>query len=186
MVRHHAGSPITSMFHITKFWSTHIPVLMRVVEISDGPVLELGAGVFSTPVLHWMCMVRQRRLITLEESELYFQWARQFRSNNHSIRHVADLEDFPYKDFFWSVVLVDHGDDKRRGRDAIRLKNNADYIVLHDTNPSCQSTFGYDEVWQEFKYRYDWYACSPYTSVVSNFRELDNIYGPNGRFEGTG
>lgn len=175
---------ITGIHNFIKQWSTHLAVLTRVVEKSEGPVLEIGAGLFSTPVLHWMCMSRNRKLVTLEDQEEFFVWARQFRSGGHSIRLINTLDDFNYmkrydrafKGRIWGVVFIDHGDDARRGPDAIKFKDIADYVVLHDTNPALQKVYSYDTVWQHFQYRYNWTKANPHTSVVSNFKELDNLW----------
>ena len=41
--------------NVEKFCGTHLPVLMDIVSKTDGPILEIGTGVFSTPYLHWAC-----------------------------------------------------------------------------------------------------------------------------------
>ncbi len=58
------------------------------------------------------------------------------------------------------------------GELSIRLKNSADYIILHDTEPDCEKEYGYDKVWEHFKYRKDWKLCRAWTTVVSNTKIL--------------
>jgi hypothetical protein len=53
---------------------THLPLLMRAIINTTGPVLELGVGWNSTPVLHEAC---SGRLLVSVENEP--QWAENFR-----------------------------------------------------------------------------------------------------------
>ena len=36
-------------------YGTHLPLLMEFVLKTEGPILEQGAGMFSTPILHHLC-----------------------------------------------------------------------------------------------------------------------------------
>lgn len=45
---------------------THIPILAAVVAMTDGPVLELGTGLNSTPLLSEMCFHMSRDLYSIE------------------------------------------------------------------------------------------------------------------------
>ncbi len=155
---------------ISKAWSTHMPVLIRTVQMTNGPVLELGAGIFSTPLLHWLCAEKDRRLATYESVLKYYRIAKQFKSKTHTIKLVDDWDKININKH-WSVAFVDHPTD-RRMKDTLRLKDKADYIILHDTQ---DSGYRYDKVWPHFKYIYHWKFCKPWTSVVSNFYEIDPI-----------
>jgi len=161
-----------------KAWSTHMPMLIKCVQMSDGPVLEIGSGLFSTPLLHWLCYEKGRKLITYENNLDYFSFAKSFQSRNHRIRFIKDWDEIDTEaKMHWSVVLIDHTPEERRKIDAIRLKEKADYIIIHDTD--CESKYGFDEVWPHFKYRYDWRGCRPWTTVVSNFKDVSKIEKPN-------
>ena len=135
--------------------------------MTDGPVLELGSGLFSTPLLHWLCAESRRRLLTFEDVREYYDFARQFSSKTHTIHFVRDWDKIDISRE-WDVVLIDHP-VKRRYVDAIRLKDNAKYIILHDTD---RHDYRYDEVWPHFKYIYHWKFGMPWTSVVSNYKEI--------------
>jgi hypothetical protein len=164
--------------NLGKGWSSHNIILLKVLQNSNGDVLELGAGPFSTPLLHWVCKDMGRKLITYDGNEQYYNFAKQFQSKLHSIRFVTDWEkDVRLNDV--GVVFVDHDgispDGKwlgsMRGGSAIKFKDLADYIVLHDTES--EETYNYGNVWKHFKNRYNWKECRPWTSVVSNRRDLD-------------
>jgi len=153
----------------SKSYTTHIPMLIKVLGITSGPVLELGGGLFSTPLLHWLCAESRRPLETYENYPQYFKFAKYFQSRNHKVNFVEDWNKLNPKGYF-SVVFIDHGPAKQREIDAIKLKNQADYIILHDSQ--VPEEYGYDKVWQHFKYRYDWNFCTPWTSVISNYKDL--------------
>jgi hypothetical protein len=151
---------------------THIPVLLRVIPKTTGDVCEVGGGFNSTPLLHWLC--QDRKLITYESDEGYFNFARKFRSNNHKIVKVNDWSKIDYARHY-GVVFIDHTTSKekingvrsQRGDDAIKF-TNADILILHDTEPESVENYHYNVVFPKFKYRCDWTNNKPNTSVVSN------------------
>ena len=147
-----------------------MPMLIRAVQITDGAVMELGAGIFSTPLLHWLCAGDGRSLVTYEKDPKYYGFARKFMSRTHRICLVDDWDKIDIKTH-WSVVLIDQ--DNKRGETALLLKDSADYIILHDSEE--EKLYGYDKIWEHFKYRYDWKECSPWTTVVSNFKDLSDM-----------
>src|SRR3990167_10247083 len=113
-------------------YGSHLPVLMRAFDRSTGPVLELGMGVFSTPYLHYACMLAGRQLVSYEENSKWAEWFEPYRGLLHDIL-VSPAWPVKYLTTHWSVVLVDHIDDYR-AVDIRRLANFAQYIVVHDTN----------------------------------------------------
>ena len=149
-----------------------MPMLIKAVQASEGPILEIGSGLFSTPLLHWLCHEKGRRLITYENNEDYFKFAKGFQSKNHRIRLVKDWEEIENKKR-WGVILIDHEPAEQRRADILKFKDSADYIVIHDTER--ESRYGLKDVWPHFKYRRDWKACKPWTTVVSNFKDLSNF-----------
>jgi hypothetical protein len=153
---------------IGKMYTTHMPMLIKAVLLTDGPVLELGAGMFSTPVLHWLCAGRGRRLVTYEAYAEYHRFAYKFRSRNHSVRLVDKWDDADLRGH-WSVALIDHDAD-RRWVDALRLKDSVDYIILHDSE--APEVYGYDKVYSHFEHVFHWRNCVPWTTVVSNLVDL--------------
>lgn len=155
---------------MTQAWTTHMPTLIKVMQMTHGPVMELGAGLFSTPLLHWLCYENNRKLVTYEEKERYAKFAKSFNSENHLVFHVADYDEID-TETHWSVVLVDHS-DTRRAKDILRLKDKANYIIIHDTH---SRAYGYNKIWKHFKYIYHWKFAKPWTSVVSNFNSLENL-----------
>lgn len=155
--------------------STHFPMLMKCVQATDGLVAELGSGIFSTPLLHWMLFETDRKLITYESYEHYLEFAKKFETPNHEVKFVKDWakEEF---DHHYSVVLIDHSIPMRahtRGDDALRFKDKADYIVLHDAGPNPYEKYGYLPIYDQFKYVYHWTKSPINTTVLSNSHDLE-------------
>ena len=153
-----------------KGWSTHNTMLIKAVLASEGPVLELGGGMFSTPLLHWMCKSLDRQLVTCENDEEFFYLVvKNFQSRQHITRLIKDWDTELDLKRHWGVVFVDHHPNGRRYYDAIRFKDTADYIVMHDTDPEGQRQhmrYDFMKVWPNFKYIYHWKACRPWSSVI--------------------
>ena len=164
--------------------STHFPVLIHLVqkvlsvEFPCLPILEMGSGLFSTPLLHWLCYERKRKLITCESYKHYLDFANKFKTLWHEIRFVKDWNKEKFEDKMFGVVFIDHSPKKPRTRadDALRFKDSADFIILHDAGSDSHEKYGYHKIYREFKYRYDWMGCLPHTTVLSNRHDLSDIH----------
>lgn len=163
------------MMELTKKMSSYLPVLIKIVLNTNGPILEMGSGPFSTPVLHWLCSKSKRKLITCENDPEHFAFANQFKSRNHKIVLVKDWDEIGLTEY-WAVIFIDHAPAWRRAIDAVKFKYHADYIILHDTEEKNEATYQYDHVWRHFRYRYDYEFCNPRTTVVSNFKDPGKLF----------
>lgn len=163
-------------FNYTPIYSSHLPILIKVFQASSGPVLELGAGVFSTPVLHWLCLETKRPLVTYENIPEHFAMHQAFATPEHQIKFVHDWDQAQIEAIHWGLALVDHEPRERRVVDIARLAQNADYVIVHDTEPDHDPIFGFiDKAFPLFKYRYNYKRRRPYTTVLSNFKDLTNL-----------
>lgn len=162
-----------------KRYTTYIGTLVKVLQISKGDVVEMGAGVYSTPLLHWICKDMDRHLTSFENDKEYFNFARQYQSRLHRIRLVSNWDEVNTTRHC-GVVFIDHMPSIRRGIDAIRFKDSADYIILHDTEGGA---YGYEMVWPYFKYKYTWKEAQGWVSVVSNFKDLSFLESGTGKIE---
>lgn len=143
-----------------KQMSSHIPVLLLALQKTQGDVCELGAGFYSTPFLHWLCL--DRKLVSYEDDPNYFHFAKRFQNKRHRIRPRSSIE----FDRHWAIVFIDH-EAERRGEDAVKF-TNADVIILHDTEPEAREEYGYDKMIDSFKYRRDFTENRPHVTVLSN------------------
>lgn len=104
---------------------SHLRALMECLVTTTGPVLEVGAGEWSTPILRAYCLAEGRHFESLESDA---EWAARFGSihdpNHERLRTDAKLN--------WDVVLIDHAPAERRAPDALLFLSTARYVVIHD------------------------------------------------------
>jgi len=158
-------------------FGSHLPVLMEAVRRSQGPILELGSGIYSTVYLHWACFNNKRSLTTVESKRAYYLSVKNLRCDWHNIEYIKswELAQSLYKQE-WGVVLVDQGPGINRGPSAQQL-THADYVVLHDSDEESDS-YGYEKIYPLFKYRFDYHPeenCTPGTTVLSNKHDLTDF-----------
>ena len=55
-------------------YGTHLPCLIKAMEKTTGDVLEMGMGIFSTPYLHYQCILTNRRLTSYENDKSWLQF----------------------------------------------------------------------------------------------------------------
>ena len=152
---------------------SHLPILMRIVNMSTGPILELGMGFYSTNYLHWACYENKRKLVSYDGNKDYFAQNRLFACDYHQVLFAEDWDKIDISGH-WGVVLVDHETD-RRAKEIERLANNADYIVAHDSEGRHDHSYKYSSIYHLFKYKYDYLKAYPYTVVLSNTKDLRNL-----------
>lgn len=144
-------------------YGTHIPVLIKIMEKTHGPVLELGSGFSSTPFLYWLCQDQNRLFVSFDNDKDWIQKV------GYPIECITDWDKTKIDDTHWSVVLMDHRPAERRIIDIERLKDKADFIILHDSEPELDKFYLYRRVYPLFKYRFDYTKFLPHTTVLSNF-----------------
>jgi hypothetical protein len=156
-------------------YRTHEQTLRTCTQHFCGPVLEVGMGGYSTPLLTDLFPQRPYHSIETEP-----RWAARF-SPAHDDHHIhvvredaicATIDALPIK--YWSVVLVD-GTTASRAPVTQLLAERADCLVLHDTQES--TIYWTDDQLKSFKCSVTSRALSPWTTVVSNRRQLPFIPG---------
>ena len=181
-------------------YGSHRFVLSEVLKRTTKPVLELGAGDFSTPLIHEE--TKSNCVITIDDSK---EWATKFKGlqtdwHKFKVLSVDGIKEF-YKndDTEWGLVFIDNNTWELRSDVIYKYKDIADYIILHDCNYYPENNiFGkiiekanmkfhrrglrdYSDVfkyWIEFFIK-GWNSQSPPTLLGSNKIHLDdfNIYG---------
>ena len=155
-----------------KNYTTHISTLLVALQATKGLVIEVGGGQSSTPFLHWVCKAGRRKLITYENDKNYFEYAYSFKSPLHRIVKIDNWDDMPIEKA--GVVFIDHHPSERRSVDAIRFKDHADLVVIHDTERDNEN-YRNSEIWPHFKYRFDFKEARPWTTIVSNKIDLTDF-----------
>lgn len=165
-------------------YATHLPLLLKALAATSGDVLELGIGESSTPVLHEICRVQERRLVSIDSDPKFYE---EYRGKYGSDLHSFYLADVDWDTVLsgkvivrselvpWSVVLVDHRPAKRRSNDAAWFAHMAKYVVCHDTEPENDRFYRWGKAFSAFKYRYDDVRVVPHTTVLSNEHDLSKF-----------
>jgi hypothetical protein len=132
-------------------YSSHLEPLIKIVGLTSGPVLEIGIGFGSTPVLHELC--RDRKLISYENDASLVDDFKAFNTSWHEVHYVEDWDDMPVAEH-WDVAFIDHKPARRRRTEIKRLKPFADFIIMHDTEEEADKYFrmlnrihGFQYIW---------------------------------------
>lgn len=165
-------------------YGTHLGPLIAVVNKTDGDILELGIGIFSTPYLHYQSLLSKRTLVSYDNDK---NWVKKFAAHPyyqhmyegpyHKLIYVENWGDADIEKP-WDVVLADHSPSERRKVDIKRLANLAQYIVIHDSNDDrhYQREYGYEEIYPLFKYKKVWDKDDNHATLLSNFHNLENLW----------
>jgi hypothetical protein len=154
--------------------ATHIALLAATVARSTGPVIELGCGYFSTPMLHHLC--KGRHLVSIDHDPAWVDQFRDLENADHTLLCVKDWSEVTGNKLSfdlrceWAVAFVDCAPAEARVPLIEQFSKIAKQIVIHDTE---HSLYGYEKIWPLFKYRYDDKRLGPWTSVVSNTVEFE-------------
>jgi len=157
---------------------SHIPVLIKLIQKIDKPVLELGIGYNSTPLLHWMCKEKLLYLISFESDKKWLDKFKDFNDDSHLVgyhdfenNYLSNLPSLAEFDYY-GLVFVDHKPARKRRSSVRFFANKADYIVVHDSELADTPAYKYTPVFDEFKYKFEFKKVGkPYTMILSNFKK---------------
>lgn len=156
-------------------YATHIPAILKATERTDGDILELGMGVFSTPLLHYISLLSKRHLVSYDNDPGWISWADRYPSQYHDVILVNDWDNINIEKP-WDVVLVDHSPDIRRKEEVKRLANFGKYIIIHDSNRRFNTRYKYSEIYSLFKYRQVCTFLDRHADILSNFVDLEDFW----------
>lgn len=156
-------------------FASHFPILLYALEKTKGAVLELGSGLFSTPLIHYYCDPRGRKVVTVESDATWYQnVALLFQTANHEIRKTENWKE-PDLERHFDVVFIDHAPADQRVVDLVKYANLATFIVIHDTNGRHEKHYHMKAEWSRFKYVYHYGGYFPQTTIASNTRKIGKI-----------
>lgn len=166
-------------------YGTHMVPLMTAVVHTQGPILEMGSGDFSTPLLHAICSVNKRFILTTDTDKNWLSLFNDLACSWHNFIYVPVYEDDQNLnpkpilwdeiggDRHWGVVFIDHRPGERRAIDIQRLRKNADIIVVHDTE---YAGYNYEPVLSTFKYRFSYERYQTQTTLVSDTKDVSLLF----------
>jgi len=160
-------------------YSTHIGALAWALPLTTGPVVELGGGWYSTPLLHGYCESVGREMWTVEDDD-YFMGAVQEYWPAPWHHYVLDpAYGIPVKEP--GLVFIDAGTIYRAPLVLAAREAEAELVVVHDTEdppvggrPDWGEPYpGMADACAVFKYRRDFNVFSERTTVLSDILALD-------------
>lgn len=156
-------------------WGSHMAVLTKMMNRTTGPVLELGMGIYSSPLLHWLCRDQNRKLYSYEDNGAWYNvHKRTFANRFHRVHRIRNWDNIDIEGTKWGLVFIDHV-ASRRAVDAIRAADCAQAVILHDSNGRNEPHYHYSTVYPHFGQRYNYTKSHPHTTVLSNFLDLSTL-----------
>ncbi len=173
-------------------YGTFVPILGALLARTRGPVLDLGSGDYSTPLLHFACQPfadhPPRKVVTVDTDPAWLKKYESYRTDWHELHLVQQKDsairnDSPYYRWlagwnawpviereYWSLALVDNAPGECRVPLIKRLKGHCDFLVVHDSEEDYDvgGNYGYKEVIPLFKYHSEHRRFRPYTLVLSD------------------
>ena len=114
-------------------YATHQRLLVKYMMETTGPVIELGAGNYSTPILHEIAAAQGRPLTTVDNNPEWLNRFKVFESAGHTLTLLPSWDDFQPESY--GLAFVDHADPPGHPRwiQVEKLLPVAGVIVIHDT-----------------------------------------------------
>jgi hypothetical protein len=134
-------------------------VLAACIAKSHGPVLEIGAGLYSTPYLHGACAAAERALLTVD---IDADWAAKFADMErawHAFEVCSNIGECERYADPWALAFVDCGPLYVCPTRALALDrlHHVPLVVLHDTECDHLNQYpGLAEAMSEYRFRFDY------------------------------
>jgi hypothetical protein len=162
-----------------KAYSSHQPLLIHVLNtINTGNVVEFGMGFHSTPLMHTICTLQGRNLLSVDNEE---EWMNKFTKYKSKLHRIELMKDIPahtkikMKLANISIALVDGGLPRQPFINL--MYNNADYIIVHDTElyveRKKEDIYHYDFSMFKHVHHFKYKNSYPMTSLLSNLDVID-------------
>jgi hypothetical protein len=146
-------------------YGTHQPLLIHMINETSGNVLEFGMGVYSTPLLHFICHLQGRFMLSLETDKDWFDKFPKY--TRMLINPEIQLREYGFMNMNFSVALIDGNPLRFRQTFIEAMKDNVDYFVVHDTEVGEHDEL-YDYDFSGFKNIYEFKEILPNTCILSN------------------
>lgn len=128
-------------------WMNHRPLLYLALSLTNGPVVEMGAGLGSTYILHKYCTTHGRPFASWDNNQ---GWVDVFPPGMVYLTGSWNNPDI-YQ--LCSLAFIDHAPGEHRKIAVEKFKGKADVIVVHDTELNGAGNYQLEPVLNTFKYR---------------------------------
>lgn len=126
-------------------WGSHLPTLLWALGGSDGYVLEVGIGHFSTPHLHAICQSMDRHLVSVEQNKDWHDaFVTRYASHSHRFIHGEYMDVLPaLSGRHWSVVFIDHSPGGKSRSDVFGMFiEKSKFVIVHDYHGENEEAIG--------------------------------------------
>lgn len=155
-------------------WHTHLPVLVAALShIRPTSILELGAGDYSTALIHaYVSGDKSRKALTLENDfhPGWFEGLAWMRNAQHKIEKVSDW-DYESLGTAWDLVFIDHGPESERIPALEYYSAHGCTVILHD----CNYPDRYEELWKRYDYVLHDRTHRFWTMLASNIYDVTGL-----------
>lgn len=158
-------------FEIYNDYGSHRPLLWLALINSKGDVDELGCGCGSTRLLEAYCLMHGRSFTSWENDH---EWYKKFKLA-YGINVIIENYEGVYGISNPGLLFIDSKPGEQRKILIEQFSNNAQIIVVHDTEESAEYVYGMKEILSTFKYRLNFKPKGlPHTTAVSNFINVED------------
>ena len=70
-------------------YATHQRLLVKYMMQTEGAILELGCGNYSTPLIHEIATAQGRSVLTLDSQQPWLNQFTYMQSEQHRFQHIA-------------------------------------------------------------------------------------------------
>lgn len=156
--------------------ATHQRLLVAAALRTKGPMLELGVGWYSTPILHEIANAQKRMLYTYDNNNDWLRHFKPLQSQYHKLVLTGWWGD-AYKVLAtreFGIAFIDHGQPIEREYAIRNLLRCVDVFVMHDTEEGF--AYGYDRTLPMFKYQYTDKCQQAHTTIASNSVDVSHWF----------
>ena len=167
------------------YGSNSIPLVVSAL-LTEGDLLELGMGMYSTPLLHKLAVSKRAQAVSIDTK---LEWANHFTFYNLTNNHLVYAMDYKDMNLFgldkmWGLVLVDHGQADTRHINIHNFANISQIVIAHDAEDTSEHMYKYEKnrIRPLFKYssRFSVFHQdkSTYTGtlILSNFIDVNKFH----------
>lgn len=144
---------------------SHQRCLVAAALRTEGLMVELGVGWYSTPILHEIAHAQKRKMITYDNNRDWILQFKGLKSEYHDLVTLGWWGDMPLANHY-GMVFVDQGQPIEREYSIRRMVDVVDVFVMHDTEESF--AYGYNRTLPMFKYQYTDKCQAAWTTIASN------------------
>lgn len=150
-------------------WTFITPLVAAVIN-TQGAVLELGCGEYSTPLLHALCSADKRSVFTVDADVERINSFQEFGTSWHQMQCLSLSTKNSIKKRHWAVVFINKNIRKKYQDDLKKLYSNTDIFVIHDSNDIEL------DIVKQFTYHYIYDRYNNHTLLLSNTINVEQLF----------